>query len=87
MLWQIYRESYLFYKQQIEPKTNTESIEREIANLILQEYLPKFKTIAVAKIERILSQSDYALQLKSHNNSIESYLNSIIESLETTEEI
>ncbi len=86
MLGQIYREEYLTYKQQIDEEQQIESIDREIANTILKEYLPKFRTVAIAKIERILSYSDRALQLKSNNNSIDSYLKSIIESLEVIEE-
>lgn len=81
MLGQIYREEYLTYKQQIDEEQQTESIDYEIANTILKEYLPKFRTVAIAKIERILSYSDRSLQLKSNNNSIESYLKSIIESI------
>ena len=79
MLGQIYRTEYLNYKQQIDGERQTESIDREIANTILQEYLPKFRNVAVAKIERILNYSDRALQIKSNNNSVESYLTSIIE--------
>ncbi|MDY6897378.1 MAG: HepT-like ribonuclease domain-containing protein [Cyanobacteriota bacterium] len=86
MLGQIYRAEYITYKQQIDEEQQTESIDRKIANTILKEYLPKFRTVAIAKIERILSYSDRALQLKSNNNSIYSYLKSIIESLDVIEE-
>lgn len=97
MLEKIYREQYLTYKQQIsldnvDKVTNiaekqTELIDLAIANLILQEYQPKFKTIAIAKIKRILGNSD-RLQTNSNNALAESYLKSIIESLtsESTEE-
>ena len=98
MLEQIYREQYLIYKQQISldnidkftnsiAEKETKLIDLTIANLILQEYQPKFKTIAISKIERILSQSD-CLQANSNNALAESYLKSIIESLtsESTKE-
>ena len=86
MLGQIYREEYLTYKQQIiDREQETESIDLEIAKTILLEYLPKFRTVAIAKIERILRESDRSLELQSNNNSIESYLKSIIKSLEAIE--
>ncbi len=83
MLRQIYREEYLTYKQHIiDREQELKSIDLEIAKTILQEYLPKFRTVAIAKIKRILSQSDHLLEPQSNNNSTESYLKSIIESLE-----
>lgn len=86
MLGQIYRKEYLIYKQQIDEREQAESIDHKIASTILQEYLPKFRNVAISKIERILSCSDFALQLKSNNISRESYLKSIIESLDIIEE-
>lgn len=84
MLRQIYRAEYLTYKQQIETKQGAEliSMDIEIAKNILQEYIPKFKSVAISKIERILSHSDFAVQLKYDSNSVKSYLTSIIKSLE-----
>ena len=80
MLGQIYRSEYLNYKQQINKEQQIESIDREIASIILQEYLPKFRSVAIAKIERIISYSDRSLELKSNNKIVESYVKSIIES-------
>ena len=87
MLGQIYRARYLTYKQEIDEEQQAESRDRKIANTIMQEYQPKFQKVAIAKIERILSYSDLALELKSNNNSLESYLTSIIESLDVTGEV
>lgn len=88
----IYREQYLFYKQQVSLENNDsmqdrtitdiyEPIDKKIAKNVINEYPDDFRDTAIAKIERILSYSDRALELKSNNNSIESYLASIIESL------
>ncbi len=92
----IYREQYLAYKQQVRSRnkaladgqttTNTyRSIDKKIARTIIDEYQDDFRDTALAKIKRILNQSDRSLQLQSNNASIESYLKSIIESLEIIE--
>ena len=81
MLGQIYRTEYLAYRQQVSEELQAESIDRQVAKLILQEYSPKFRSVAIAKIERILSHGDRAIELKSNNNSVESYIKQIVESL------
>ena len=81
MLGQIYRAEYLSYRQQVDEELQAESIDRQVAELILQEYLPKFRNVAIAKIKRILSHSDRAIELKSNHNSVESYIKQIVESL------
>lgn len=85
ILQSIYREQYLYYKQQVGtnkvlPEDLTD-IDKKIARTIIDEYPEDFGDTAIAKIERIIGQSDFALTIKSNNNSIESYLTSIIESL------
>lgn len=92
ILQSIYREQYLYYKQQVSLENNDsvrdktatdiyEPIDLAIAKNIINEYSDDFRDTAIAKIERILSYSERSLQLKSNNNSIESYLKSIIESI------
>ena len=81
MLGQIYRTEYLAYRQQVDEEVQAESIDRQVAKSILQEYLPKFRSVAIAKIERILSQSNRSIELKSNHNSIEIYVKQIVESL------
>ena len=81
MLGQIYRTEYLTYRQQVGGELQAESIDPQVARLILQEYTPKFENVARAKIERILSHSERAIELKSNSNSVESYIKQIVESL------
>jgi uncharacterized protein with HEPN domain len=93
-LQSIYREQYLIYKQQIGTNKvlleDLTDIDEKIAQTIVDEYPEDFRDTAIAKIERILGHSDHgsasfadrAMELKSNNNSIESYLTLIIESMQ-----
>ena len=57
-LGQIYRTEYFAYRQQVGGELQAESIDRQVAKLILQEYLSKFRSVTIAKIESILSHGD-----------------------------
>ena len=57
------------------------TVDLAIASLIVNEYQADFRETAVAKIERVLNQSDCVLQLKNDSVSKEKYLKSVINSV------